>query len=232
MPERHWVDNSAVLRRMQQRGQRNGQSVIGRIPNTMGDYPAELPNRVLVTQGIGEKGPISSPAVSPASNDDLLQQIRDLIMRLPSAISLEWRTRFIKQPRETVSFINPSGPVAVAPGAAVAVATQKVDQMFTGFLTHVGIGAPAGSLANIIWQIRINDAIDPKFGTNGNAVFAASNLSTPIPFALELIQNTKVSIVAINTGGAPVDVSAVLVGWVEFLSTNKQYGTSPSGPVG
>lgn len=231
----HWVDNSAVLRRMKNRASSSPAGSVGLLPNTMGDYPADLPNRVLTTKGIEQLGPITSPTIAPPADDQLLatiQEIRDLLTRLPQSLSMEARTRFIVQPRESVSFVQPSDVISIPAATAVAVCTVQISPMFAGFLTGVGVSAAAGNLPNITWQIRVNGAVHPKFGTNGNAIFAASNLPTPLPFALELIQNTQVSLVAINNAGAPIDVAGILVGWSEFLSTFKRYGTSPQAGIG
>jgi hypothetical protein len=231
----HWVDNSAVLRRMKARASASPAGSVGMLPNTMGDYPAELPNRVLTTKGIEQLGPVTAPTVAPPANDQLLatiQEMRDLLIRLPQALSMEARTRFIVQPRESVSFIQPSDVISVPAGTAVAICTVQINPMFAGFLTGVGVSAAAGNLPNLTWQIRINGAIHPKFGTNGSAIFAASNLATPLPFAFELIQNTQVSLVVLNSAGAAIDVAGVLVGWSEFLSTFKRYGTSPQSGIG
>lgn len=228
----HWVDNGAVLRRMQNRARRSPSASVGLLPNTMGDYPAELPNRILTTKGVEQLGPITAPTVAPANSDDLLQQIRDLLLRMPQSLSMEARTRFPVQPRESVSFINPSDVINVPAGTAVAICTQQIDQMFSGFLTHVGVAAAPGNLPFITWQIRINGAVHPKFGVNGNAIFSAPTLSTPLPFLFELIQNTQVSLVAINNGVGAIDVSGILLGWSEFLSTFKTFGTSPQSGIG
>jgi hypothetical protein len=231
----HYVDNTAVLRRMRNRQRSASEGIIGQLPNSLGDYPAELPNRVLTTKGVEQLGPITAPTVAPPADDQLLAailEIRNLLTRMPQSLSMEARTRFVVQPRESVSFITPSDVVSVPPGAAVAVCTQQIDQMFSGFLTEVGVSAAPGNLPLITWQIRINGAVHPKFGNNGNAIFSASTVATPLPFVFELIQNTQVSLVAINNGGAAIDVAGILIGWSEFLSTFKRYGTSPQSGIG
>ncbi|NDQ57334.1 MAG: hypothetical protein GZ088_09715 [Acidipila sp.] len=215
-------DNSAVLARARARA--------GVRP--LGDYPADLPNRVMITQDLSDKGPVTSPTVQaplPTDDNSFLRQIRDLLSRMPTALSDEFRTRFIIQPRETWSFIAPGGPVSVGVGAAVAVVDQKIGENFAGFLTAVGVQASAAALANIMWQIRINGSIHPLFS---NRVFNASNLATPIPFAMELTQSSRVQLVALNGGGAPVDVSGVLVGWTELLQSYKRYGSTPQSGIG
>jgi hypothetical protein len=204
----------------------------GTLPGALGDYPADLPNRVFITKGVAEAGPIDTPVISPAtgtSDIDLLTQIRDLLVRLPAAMSDEWRTKFVMLPREALSFIAPAGPVSVPAGASIAVVSQIVNQNFTGFLTHVGVNVlGAGGFADVNWQIRVNGSIHPLFT---NDFFAASTLATPLPFSLELVQNRTVQLVASNNGAVAHDVVGVLVGWTEFLAQGKRYGATPSTNV-
>jgi len=221
-------DNSALLRRLAVNVDHEGEQ-----KGALGDYPSELHHRVVGTKGgagqQGGRGPMSSPVIEgpkPEDSNSLLKQIRDLLQRMPGALSLEARTAFSIAPREAISFISPSIFVNVGPAAAVAVATQTVQERFTGYLTAVGIGtAPVGALPNITWQIRIDGAIHPEFS---NRLFAVNNLATPIPFQFELTQARTVQLVAINGGGAIVTCAGVLVGWTEYMSTYKPYGSSPA----
>lgn len=218
--------NSAVLRRMAQRHRSGGRPLGG-----MGDYPEILPYRVMLTQA-GDGKPVDGPvsgSVTASQGGDVLSQIRDILLHLPQMMSEEWRSRFVMTPREAISFIAPGGPISVGVGAAVAVVSQQVDEMFTGFLTHVGVNviAPAG-FSSITWQIRINGAIHPKFA---DRIFSAPTISTPVPFTLELTQNRTLQLVAINTGAVPVDVAGILVGWTEYMATFKNYGSAPSAGI-
>ena len=227
VPQHTHPDNGPVLRRMQHRQQRHGAQ-----PSVLGDYPAELGNRILVTDDGSVKGPVTSPTIpAPGPTDavSLLTSIRDLLQRMPAALSDEFRTRFIMEPREAVAFIAPSVNTSVAAGQALAVCSQQVAENFSGFLTHVGIFAAAGQLPQITWQIRINGSVHPNFA---NRIFTASNISNPFPFALELVQKSTVQLVAINAGPGAVDVAGVMVGWTEFLSTYKRYGASPGSGIG
>src|SRR5258706_26997 len=140
---------------MKNRAGRSSPGVLGMLPNTMGDYPAELPNRILTTKGIEQLGPITAPTVAPPEGYDYFRQIRDLLARMPQSLSMEARTRFVVQPRESVSFIDPSDVISVPAGSAVAICTEQIDQMFSGFLTHVGVSAAPGNLPFIVWQIRV-----------------------------------------------------------------------------
>jgi hypothetical protein len=220
-------DNGPVLRRMHGRQLRHGS-----LPSVLGDYAAELPNRILVTGGNEERGPITSPTIpAPGPTDaiSLLTDIRDLLQRLPTALSDEFRTRFIMEPRESVAFNAPGGNTSVPAGTAVAICSQQVAENFSGFLTRVGVSAAPGQLPQITWQIRINGSVHPNFA---NRVFTSSNISNPFPFALELVQKSTVQLVAINVGPGAVDVAGVLIGWTEFLSTFKRYGASPGSGIG
>jgi len=223
-------DNSAILRKQRLRAAANpGQA------GALGDYPAELPHRVVSTKGgagqVGGRGPVNAPIIPAPSGEtttDLLRQIRDLLQRMPQAMSLEWRTKFIMTPREAISFIAPTAFVNVLAGAAnaVAVTTQTVQERFTGFLTHVSVATnPVGAANNVVWQLRINGAVHPEFA---NRVFAVNNLGTPMPFWLELTQARTVQLVAINNNAVPVTCAAVLVGWTEFMSDYKPFGAAPA----
>jgi hypothetical protein len=201
----------------------------------MSDYIADTPYRVLQTtggQGGRALGPLSYPIMTGPkieSDTDILRDIRALLERMPASLQDEFRTRFIIQPRESISFNAGSGDVIVGPGLAVAVVSEVVDPRFTGFLTHVGVNVIApGSFSSILWQIRINGAIHPKYA---NRVFSASTLSDPLPFAFELTQSRTVELVAVNPTGAPITVQGLLVGWTEFMSTYKSYGSSPQSGV-
>ncbi len=215
------VDNDAVLRRKFARTRQ------------LGDYVAALPNQVISTRGIAQRGPLTSPtipAAAPTDSNSLLQQIAALLSNLPVALSDEFRTRFIMQPRESVSFLVPGENTSVAnSGQPVAIVSFKVNQNFTGFLTHVGVNvSPSGGFPSIAWQIRVNNSVHPNFA---NRVFSVSNMSTPYPFALELVQNRTITLYAINTGSGSLDVSGVLLGWTEFLADYKPYGTSSQSGI-
>src|SRR5208282_4772751 len=94
------------------------------------------------------------------------------------------------------------------------IAAFQVNNSFGGFLTNVGVNVkPAGEFPNVVFQIKVGKTIHPNFS---NRIFSVSTLATPIPFALELIQNRTVQLIAINYGVGTVDVSGVLVGWTEF----------------
>lgn len=221
--------NASFLKRMLKNAIPAQQGQAG----ALGDYPADLPHRVLVTKGgagqEGGMGPLSYPVIEGPKSDtdtDLLRQIRDLLYRMPQSISLEWRTKFIMVPREAISFIAPSNSVTVAAGTAVAIVTQTIQERFTGFLTHVGVGVePPADFANITWQIRVNGAVHPEFA---NRIFWNSTISNPLQFNFELTQARTVQLVAINTGGADIECQGILTGWTEYMSSYKEYGASPA----
>jgi len=100
--------------------------------------------------------------------------------------------------------------------------------MFTGVITGVGVNViPAGAFADVIWQIRVNGAVHPLFA---NRVYSASTLSNPDLFPFEIPQNRTVQLVAINNGIVPVSVAGKLVGYTEYLTEYKKYGSvSASG---
>ena len=139
---------------------------------------------------------------------------------------LEWRTRFIMRPRESISFVTPSSSVSVPAGTAVAVVSQTIQERFTGFLTDVGVATiPEASASDIIWQIRIGGHVHPEFA---NRVFFQNNLTDLFPFYFELTQARTLELVAINTAGVAIDVAGVLAGYTEYMSDYKLYGSSPS----
>lgn len=202
----------------------------------LGDYVADIPYRTLATRGSDGQGviggPLSYPTIPaplPTDAQSLLLQIRDLLERMPQALQLEFRTRFAIPPREAISFAVGSADVSVAAGAAVAVISEVIDERFTGFLSHVGMNVIApGSFSSIVWQIRVNGAIHPKFA---NRIFSQNTLSTPYPFLFELTQSRTLQLVAINTAAIPITVQGVLLGWTEFMATYKPYGSSPQSGV-
>jgi len=226
------VDNAGVIKRMQQRANGLGH-FRGGPPGALGDYPADLPNRILVTKGLVQAGPLTAPTeIPPPPNTELsaLLEIRDMLSRLPYAMQDEWRTRFQMVPREAVSFMAPGGTTTVGIGAAVAIATQQFPELQTGWLTKIGVSVvPAGSFADVVWQLRFDGAIHPQFF---NRVFASSSLSTPIDFPCEVVQSRLVQLVAINTGAVPIDAAGILVGFMELMTTNKRYGASPTTGIG
>lgn len=219
------ADNTELLKR---------QAIVNRgQAGPLGDYPAELPHRVLYTKGgagqVGGRGPLSSPVIEGPKDDtelSYLRQIRDLLYRLPSAMSNEWRTKFIMPPRESISFVTSAYWIDVPAGNAVIVASQTVQQNYTGFIQHVGVGCnPTGGLTDIIWQIRVNGSIHPEFS---NRVFAANTMGNPLPFNFEMMQSRTYDLVAINGGAALISCAGILVGWTEVMSDYKSYGSSPA----
>jgi hypothetical protein len=222
-------DNSALARRAA--GNKNGQGA-----GALGEYFNDMYYRTLTVRGSagqgGVMGPLTAPTIMGPQVEDqlsLLRNIRDLLLFMPQAFSNEWRERFIVQPRESISFVTGSPSVTVPASSAVAVVSELIDERFTGFLTNVGVNVIAGgAFSDVIWQIRINGAIHPKFA---NKVFFASTLASPYPFAFELCQARTLQLVAINTLAVPVQVAGVLVGWTEFMSTFKNYGSSPQSGI-
>lgn len=228
-------DNSAIRRKMAAQGGNrvpDGLNGLG----AFGDYPAVLPYRVLSTKGgAGQQGgaldqawgPVTAPTIpgeDPDSQLGLLRDIADYLRRLPEAMLLALRTQLVLTPREAVSFIALSGTVSIPAGAAVAVVSQAIQPRFAGFITKVGVSVlPTGSFPDITWQLRVNGAIHPEFS---NRIFSASTLGDPDDFVLELVQGRTVQLVAMNTSGVAIDVQGKLVGWTEFLTDNKPYGSS------
>lgn len=222
-------DNTMIRRREELRQQRDKRST-----GPLGDYVQDLPFRVMEARGsAGQEGIGDGPVTAPAllgpevglSIEDLLKLILDEIRRLPENLSYEWRSKFPMQPRESISFVSPTVSVNVPGLTAVAVVTQLIPERYTGFLTGVGVNVtPPASFPNIIWQIRVNGAIHPEFA---NRVFMANTLATPMEFLFELCQARTVQLVAINTGAIPILVQGVLVGWSEYMSDFKAYGSTP-----
>jgi hypothetical protein len=221
-------DNSSMVRRSVN-GKNGGAGALGEYFNDV--YYRTYMVRGSAGQG-GVMGPLTAPTIQgpqPQDQISLLQNIRDLLLFMPQAMSDEWRTRFIVQPRESISFVTGSASVTVPGGTAVAVVSELIDERFTGFLTHVGMNVIAGgAFSDVIWQIRINGAIHPKFA---NKVFFSNTLASPYPFAFELCQARTLQLVAINTLAGPIQVAGVLAGWTEFMSTFKTYGSSPQSGI-
>jgi len=225
-------DNTNMLRRIRANGVKRQAN------KPLGDYIQDLPFRVMEARGgAGQEGtglgPLSAPvALGPElglSTEQLLKLLLDQLRRLPQLFSLEWRTRFPMQPRESISFLTPTVSVAVPALTAVVVVSQIIPERYSGFITNVGVNVtPPASFPNITWQVRVNGAIHPEFA---NRIFMANTLATPMPFLMELTQARTVELVAINTAAAAITVQGVLAGWTEFLSDFKPYGSSPAGGV-
>jgi hypothetical protein len=204
----------------------------GAVTGPLGDYVATLPNQVIRTKGDSQGGPVTSPTVqAPAATDTTsqLQQIVALLQRLPVALSNEFRTRFIMPPRESVSFIVPGENIAVPKTVPTVIAAFQMNANFSGFLTHIGVNVnPVGAFSSVAFQLRVNGNIHPNFS---NLIFAAPTLQTPLPFPFELIQQRTVQLEAINNSGGTLDISAVLIGWTEFMASYKPYGSAPQSGI-
>lgn len=202
---------------------------------SLGDNPQLLPNRVLATRDDQPYAAIDTPVIpgpQPTDLSSLLQQIRDILLHMPQMLASEFKRDFILTPRGALAFQTPGGPLTVQVNQAVAVCSVSIAESFTGFLTHVGVAVlTPGQFQNVSWQIRINGFSHPNFNNN---IFAATDLSTPIPFPVELTQNMTLQLVAINNGTpllpGPIDVSGILVGWSEYMTSNLAYGSSPVVP--
>ena len=233
-------DNSAIRRHLAARG-----------PRPLGDYAADLPYRVLSTKGgagqeggalDGGWGPVTAPVLSGEECETelcLLKEIRDLLRRLPEALLLSMRTQLVLTPREAVSFValgldpaTGSSTINVPANTAAVIVTQTIQPRFAGFVTKVGVNVMgAGNFPDITWQIREGGTVHPEFAAR---IYSSGNLNTPDDFVLELVQGRIVELVAINTnplGGVAIDVQGKLVGWTEFLSDNKPYGSASMSGV-
>ena len=223
-------DNSLILAKMNAQKQKRGNR--GQT-GALGEYIQQLPYRTLVTKGPAQvEGPLSVPVIESPENiqgtDDFLYEILDSLRTLPQRMALELRTRFPVQPRESISFVASSGDVTVAAGTASAIVSQTVQERFGGFLTHVGVNVVPGAFSDITWQVRVNGAVHPEFS---GELFTQNNIPEPYPFLFELMQARTVELVAINSSGVDIDVQGVLLGWTEFLSSFKPYGSSPQSGV-
>jgi len=228
-------DNTVMRRKLAAMQQAPGTA------RALGDYPATLPYRVLSTKGgagqdcspiSGDCGPVTAPVIpgeQPETELSLLRDIKELLRRMPDELLLAMRTQLVLVPREAVSFITMSGTVNVLAGATTVVLAQTIQPRFGGFITKIGVNVMgAGNFPDVTWQLQISGAIHPEFG---NRIYSAANLNTPDDFVLELCQSRIVQLVAINTGGVPIDVQAKFVGWTEFLTDNKPYGSSPMSGI-
>lgn len=192
------------------------------------DYPAELPNRVMIPRG--NPGPSTLPIQKgPAGNpsaEETLRLMLTALKALPSAQVLEFRTRFQVIPREAVPVFATAAPVTVAATVTADVVSYTVPEKFGGFLTGIGIMCfPETAMADISWTIQIGNNKAQNFNL---AVFNANFMSPPLPFPQEICSGKTVKLTARNNSAGPLQVAGLLVGWVEFLSNFKTYGTIPS----
>lgn len=227
-------DNASILAQMA----RNARQ---RRNRPMGEYMQELPHRVMITKGPATTdGPVSAPTMLgpdaiPESQVDLLKEILREIRRAPARFSQEAQDRFGIPPREGIWFDASNAGVTVPAGQAVSVVAQTVQERFTGFLEYVGVNVTGGSFADITWQIRVGNPNTPNLiGVHpeyANRVFSQNTINNPDRFRFELTQNRTVQLVAINSAAVDIDVEGKLVGWTEFMSDWKDYGSSPQSGV-
>jgi hypothetical protein len=192
------------------------------------DYPAELPNRVMLPRG--NTGPSTLPIQKGSSGaqkpEALLNGILTALKALPSAQALEFRTRFQVVPREAVPVLATSAPVTIAAAATSDVISYAVPEKFGGFLTGLGIMcSPETAMVDIAWSLQIGNNVAQNFD---QVVFNANFMSPPLPFPQEICSGKTVKLTATNNSAGPLQVAGLLVGWVEFLSNFKTYGTIPS----
>lgn len=197
----------------------------------LNDYDASLPQRMLPSQGRAgqgqEMGPIAwpvEPAPTKLTQLNLLLAILQALKTMPHEIFIEARRQLMIPSREAIWFNASSGFVTIAAGATAIVVTQVVDERATGALEAIGLNCvPIGAMTNQRWSLVIDNGIHPKFGER---TFTEDTVGRPRAFRQELIQSRTISITCRNTAAVPVQVAAVLIGWHEYMSDQKAYGSS------
>jgi len=220
-------DNSLVRRQLQNRRPQH--------PQSMGDYMDPLNYQTFRTHGGEPPGPLAYPTkpgdIVGEGVEAKLDELIRLLRSLPRSLSLEFRTKFPIQPRESVPFLATQAYVAVPAGATRTVASFALPERYAGFLTHVGTRVvPAGSSADIAWDVLIvRDKVHINYD---KLVFEQDTLDTPLPFLFELTQSSTVNLQCTNNGLVPVDVGGLLQGWTEFLHSYKPYGAESASGIG
>lgn len=169
-------------------------------------------------------GPITAPQ-TPKTPDDLY----DLMARLPEIFDLLWKKRFLQIPREVYPFVVPANNVAATASALTDIVTYTVPDKMCGFITNIGFEVASNAYASIAWSLRINNTIHPALSSKS---FGANSLSNPHPFPLEVIQSSALALTAFNSSAAPVNCSAILIGWLERVDSTKDFGGAPSSGIG
>lgn len=198
-----------------------------------------MSNEIGQANGRLESPIIEAPVVLPrAPTPDLgacceaLRQIGvaqyDLLMRTLRSIekmSDEFPMSFIQQTlvqtKDSVPFVvMPVGGVvnlgpAISSGAFTTISSIEVSEGYVGILKKFGTGIfPQSDFANIVWRMAINDSAQPKFTSNQ---FIMNTLATPLDFEFSIPTGRTLVLSAKNIGAVPVDVSAVLTGFLRPL---------------
>jgi hypothetical protein len=210
----------------------NGSQKVGL--SGMGDVLDPALYQHIKTQGAA--GPLAYPSlpgkVVGDTVEDRLDRIIQLLEELPSALSLEARTKFLLSPRETTPFTATNGllPILAGPGTALAVAAFQMTERYTGALLRVGTRViPAGSAGNIQWSLRVSGFDHPNLTL---VTLEADTLDETFPFMFELTQTSLIELIAVNTVAAPANVAGVLQGWTEFMAIFKPYGADSASGIG
>ncbi len=196
------------------------------------DLPADpLYQRIAPPQpgaGSGTLGPVIAPVVTPPVPANL-DNLYDLIARLPDALQLVLRRNFMIVPREAVPIVVPSVPTSVAASSQVNIVSYTVPDQYVGFITAVGFDVAGNAWDSINWSFVSNNAIHPALNEQ---TFNAPSLSTPLPFPVEITQSRLVRLRANNTNtSSPIYCSAILIGWIERMTAEKGYGTAPRSGI-
>lgn len=204
----------------------------------MADYESPLIRRQMASNGHAGQGEALGPVadvVYPAPSEPTQQQMDNarnhILADLPFQIAMELRRQLMLPSREAIWFARTGQVQALAAGATATVITVTMQQRQTGALEYIGTNIlPIGSAANVAWSILVSTQVGHPF--INQQVMLANTLGNPYKFRMELIQSQTISLQATNNGPGAVDVQGVLIGWEEYMSDDKQFGSSSASGVG
>lgn len=197
----------------------------------LGDYPANLPYRVILTKG----GQAFGQTVAPIEQEEetcTLLDICKLLKAMPWMMVMEARKQLMLPGRDAQYFIKQSVGAITVPtsGAVTQVVEYSSTEKFGGAL--LGVGAQVitlGAADSISWTLRVNGQVHPDFA---GVVLNTPTTQMPLQFKMELVQGRTIELIAQSSNAAPVLVTGYLLGFTEFLTESKEWGTSPSSGIG
>lgn len=164
------------------------------------------------------------PAPVPANSEDFMR----LLAMFPDTFMALWRKKFLQIPRESYPMLA-SANAAVGANATASVVSFTVPDRMVGFITNLGFNVDGNNWDSIEWSLLVNGAVHP---TLSRMTMFANSMGSPYPFPLEVIQSSQLTLQAVNTSGSSVNVEALIVGWLERLTPDKDYGGSAASGIG
>ena len=209
-------------------------------PPALADYGAALPRRIEPSHGHAGQGeamgPVAMPVVpAPREENELNTQkaSRSILADMPFQMIMELRRQLMLPSREAIWFTRESGDVALPAGigSTADVITLTMDENQTGALEFYGTAViPALGSTDVTWSLLNSTTGGHPFLTN--QVLPTNTMMFPRKFRQELIQSRTVTLRATNQVAGAMIVRAVLIGWEEYMSSEKHFGSSSAAGIG